>query len=214
MSIKGLHCEGSVIAPFWNGLAVILIDFRHNTLCRKSIKLTHLSVRLSTKTLELPELGHFEECMKQLSTTLESISIDMKGCGDSYGKELKIIRVHLPRLTSIQFLHLDHVHSKDAFATTGWACRNRIKSLYISRCSLVFRLLSKFVAYTSDLEDLILEDCSAWDAAEGVVFLELPGSHALKRVQVPQYCGKGASEASVAVVGSKNRTTKTTWKVV
>lgn len=79
----------------------------------------------------------------------------------------------------------------------------------------MFRFLSSFIAYARSLQNLIVEDCSVCDASEGVAFLEIPGSHALKRLEIPQYCGKGINEASIAIIQSKTAgTIRNAWRVV
>lgn len=206
-SIKGIHCEGSGPHPYWDKLEHLLYQ--------KPIKPIHLSIRLNVITPDLPGFDHFDRCMESLSTTLESISIDMEGCDSSSEKALQTIKTRLMRLTSIRFHHIGPDCSKLAFAPKGWACKDGLRSLYLSNCSLVFRFLSKFIAYAVSLQSLFVEDCSACDASEGVAFLEIPGSHALKRVEIPQYCGKGINQASIALMQSTtSRTAKITWIIV
>lgn len=191
-STKGLQCP---LHPHWDKLA--------NSLGEGPTKLTHLSIKLNGILPQLFGFNHFETCISYLAATLESISIDMVGCGNGYQSALHVIQFYLPRLTSVRFQNLDSDHSKAAFVTTGWACKDSLKSLYLSKCSLVFRFLSRFIAYASFLENLVVEDCSAWDAVEGVAFLELPSSRVLKRLELPQYCGKGLNCSSIAIIQPK-----------
>jgi hypothetical protein len=191
VELRGLRCVNTCYAPsFWSSLA--------SSLCLVQLPIYQLALRLYQFQYWDTDMDSLEEAMKKLSQTVCVASFDLVGCTELSRNAMCFVQKYFTGLVSVEFINLDRLSSRWVLSFE-WACASYLRCLRFDRCRMVFSSVKCFIAYTSRVVDLVMEDCVPEDAAEMVGFLGIERDREFECLRIPSSYRDGMDYGSICI---------------